>query len=765
MTGASATTTTTTPGYNFASEKFWQAVVLHRQRNGQLRGARCFRYNDLLKKLGLQILASTGSSFYKFIHRNLLEGALPSLTTIKSFCSTFVDFPVVELGFLHRRLDALGHWLHRIKHTLPFLVGCDDAVAVLPRVRCRYLDDAVFGAAIPDDELPYQDMRTGDSVDKLLAMLEKYGLATQALVMLVGPANPAAPRFVLAVFAQKSGGTAALMQQRWLIVEDELRRRGMYLICSGVDGGGANVSAQLQYQKVRDTDKKLLHIEGFPKMPSKGSKPLSCALAVPADVFSYGQYRLLLPVRRCVQDPVHLTKKLVNPLCNEKKDLQIGGVRISTAPLLELLSDHKFAIAFEERLKLRLLDLKRPDRQDFRAAQRLLDPNISVYLCELYADKRLSAVNGAELLALIAYLKFARAAMDSYLNPKIEPCARIEAAAYAHFFAKAWNEHLQKEFGKASAAAPHFISSNAATGLRMNAEFLFVWTYVLAALPDDLRKQIPYAPWLFGSQPCEELFRLLRQMPGYENFDIYELLKRLTMLQATVLLKAEGIFRYPESKKAWNFDELCKKASPLPSTVVPAHLHAAAARGCRSAIEDVAALCGVKLEQDTTQAPCEQLSPAPEGIDDHELCSDDDEEDSNAGVSLIAEPIDWTSIRRLVINEAKIARRDCHKDMQPKISEEDSEEDSNSASENECEEPQSQRHPITSSLPVVAQRPAFSPRQDLPKRCPSASKMTISTGDGQTAQVSKTKACWIISGHPRSSKDRLVRVRGQGNRE
>jgi hypothetical protein len=50
--------------YKFVSEKIWEAVVLHRQCNGQLRGARCFRYNDLLKKLGLQILASTGASLY-----------------------------------------------------------------------------------------------------------------------------------------------------------------------------------------------------------------------------------------------------------------------------------------------------------------------------------------------------------------------------------------------------------------------------------------------------------------------------------------------------------------------------------------------------------------------------------------------------------------------------------------------------------------------------------------------------------------------------
>lgn len=169
---------------------------------------------------------------------------------MKSFCNTFVDFPISEIGFLHRRLDALVSWLRRTKQFAPFLVGCDDAVAVLPRARWRSIDDAIFGAAIPDDELPSVDLRAGDSVDKLLETLQHYGLATQALVMLVGPLDPSAPRFILAVFALKSGGTAAAIQQRWAIVEEGLRRRGLYLICSGVDGGGANVSAQLRYQKV-----------------------------------------------------------------------------------------------------------------------------------------------------------------------------------------------------------------------------------------------------------------------------------------------------------------------------------------------------------------------------------------------------------------------------------------------------------------------------------------------------------------------------------
>lgn len=374
-----------------------------------------------------------------------------------------------------------------------------------------------------------------------------------------------------------------------------------------------------------------LSINGFPVLPTKGSTPCTSTLNVPAAIFNFQGHRLLLPVRRCVQDPVHLTKKLVNPLCNEAKDLRMGGVRVSTTWLRELLSDRNFAITFEERFKLRVLDLLRPDRQDFRAAQRLLDPAVYAYLQQLYASDCLEAKDNKELFVLIGYLKFARKAMDSYLNPELDPCARIKAASYACFFAEAWEAHLRKVSNKRSEAASHFISKNAAAGLRINLEFLFVWCYVLTTLPKDIREQICFAPWLFGSQPCEELFRLLRQMPGHENFDIYELLKRLNLLQATSLIKAEGIFQYPESRKAWNFDEICKISSSFPPTVTPDALREAALSGCKEAIEDVAALCGVKLDKG------ERLGETASTLyNEEDLCSDDDEEER---IDLITEPV------------------------------------------------------------------------------------------------------------------------------
>lgn len=380
------------------------------------------------------------------------------------------------------------------------------------------------------------------------------------------------------------------------------------------------------------SDEKVLVLHGFPAMPTKGSKPAICNLHVPlhATVFSSGR-TLELPVRRGVQDPVHLVKKIVNPLCNDKKQLLVNGVRISTAPIVEaIMKDCKVAIVFESELKIRLTDLTRPDRQDFRAAQRLLEPCVLSYLRDYACNNNdeLGEDRSAELRALLAYLEFARATLDAYLNPKLSPVERVEKACYALFFAEAWLVHLKERVaaGCIAKAALHFVSSNVLTGLRLNAEFLFVWCCVLARLPAELRAKLPFAVWLFGSQPVEDLFRLLRQMPGYENFDTYDLLKRVNRLQAAVLLKSDGIFHFSGSRKAWNFDALCKEASPFPSTTTEADIRAAAIRGCSQALKEIFRLSGKPDDCQPSAVPTAQCPPAEEK--EEELNSDDDDTDA-----------------------------------------------------------------------------------------------------------------------------------------
>jgi hypothetical protein len=61
-----------------------------------------------------------------------------------------------------------------------------------------------------------------------------------------------------------------------------------------------------------------------------------------------------------------------------------------------------------------------------------------------------------------------------------------------------------------------------------------------------------------------------------------------------------------------------------------------------------------------------------------------------------------------------------------------------------------------------ANAPVFAARQCACPRPPGyKATMTIEDDVGKVFEISKTRACAIISSHPRCSKDRLVRVRAQ----
>lgn len=61
-----------------------------------------------------------------------------------------------------------------------------------------------------------------------------------------------------------------------------------------------------------------------------------------------------------------------------------------------------------------------------------------------------------------------------------------------------------------------------------------------------------------------------------------------------------------------------------------------------------------------------------------------------------------------------------------------------------------------------ANAPVFAARQCASPRPPGyKATMTIEDEVGKVFEISKTRACAIISGHPHCSKDRLVRVRGR----
>lgn len=200
-----------------------------------------------------------GPAAYKFLLWTLLEGALPSLTAAKRFASSFLGFPICESGFLSARFDGVQDWLKSIGAQTPIVFGCSDATAVLPRLHIR-ADGSIVGVAVPDSQSHTTDLRAGKSVNELLEKLQEFGLATEIDAYLLTAPDPAKPSYYLAFFGQiKKGLSAATIATRWRTISEELDKRGIVLMATTLDGGGANLSAQLSFQEVRFSRVLLTH--------------------------------------------------------------------------------------------------------------------------------------------------------------------------------------------------------------------------------------------------------------------------------------------------------------------------------------------------------------------------------------------------------------------------------------------------------------------------------------------------------------------------
>lgn len=229
--------------------------------------------------------------------------------------------------------------------------------------------------------------------------------------------------------------------------------------------------------------------------------------------------------------------------------------------------------------------------------------------------------------------------LTALLNPTATPVERIRAGTFAAAFADGWladlharRARLSKAQKKSSpTAAEQFITSNAASGLRLNVDALIAYTYALVNSP-TLRK-LPFCPFLLNSQECEHRFRILRSMCGIENFTFAELLRRSNLQECHAILKAKHAadFRYEPPRKAWNFDETAHQGSPLPLDFTVTTLYTAAAEGCaqaRSLLQE----CKVNAELFTATAPSSLAE------DDHDL-HDIDVDDELHAIEWIPDPV------------------------------------------------------------------------------------------------------------------------------
>ena len=226
-----------------------------------------------------------------------------------------------------------------------------------------------------------------------------------------------------------------------------------------------------------------------------------------------------LPLFSVVQDTVHLGIKLKARLMKPRTILPMGTY-VASATDLRII----FESFGKEVHNLRIKDLDHKNRQNSDAVTHLTSDSVSnLLVCCGYIGTKV-------------YLTLIRYVINSFLCKDLKPQERVSRLWAAAFFFRYWQQWIldNSQYN----LKDNFITRNAYVCTEINGHCLI--TFLLVCKSEN----IPFKPWLLGSQPCEKLFCTARSMSSVYstviNFSILGLLQRLHRIHIQNIIEAEG---------------------------------------------------------------------------------------------------------------------------------------------------------------------------------------------------------------------------------
>lgn len=240
-----------------------------------------------------------------------------------------------------------------------------------------------------------------------------------------------------------------------------------------------------------------------------------------------------------VQDLVHIATKLRNFLINASfngKILPIGKYEISLSHLHQLLK-----LFSKDKHQLTPTTLNPCDKQNFKSVLRMCSSDVINLLRDNVANSR----------GTIQYLQIIRDVIDCYMNSNLTPIQRIRKAWYPLFLIRIWRDFILSQ--KNYSLKNNFLTSNCYSCIELNAQSLILCMSHLR----EIGKPELFVPLsdLFGSQPCEAIFRQLRSFTTtystVTNCTVKEATSRISKIhfQNQITQITSGDFVYPRLEK------------------------------------------------------------------------------------------------------------------------------------------------------------------------------------------------------------------------
>ncbi|KAF7291093.1 hypothetical protein MKEN_01491200 [Mycena kentingensis (nom. inval.)] len=390
----------------------------------------------------------------------------------------------------HDYLDAIGY-------DGPAAVSCDDS-KLFPGIRLHHdaakgvdvVIGAVSGPIVVQDAAAFKRVAEDPQVVR--------GTKLRLWILQV-PLPGIMPSLISAIPITESEDVPSLLALHQQII-DGLLDVNVNVISYSSDGTETERGVQHAFHAKAGT----YHTESIPP-PLPGLQRLSLRIPI---------YRK--QVMALCQDSKHGIKTLRNNM--------ITGARVLTMGNYVVMYRHLYELAYSENSPLYLRDVERLDRQDDRAAARLIAAPTLRRWVELHPEER----------GVIVYLFIVGEIGDAYQNRFIEHSERAVMLLRAHYFLEMWRAFI--DGCPAYSVARHFLSRECADILKMLIEGLLS----LIIIHRDFYPDTPLLPWLHSTEPCEHTFGLARQViVDFTALDFHRLVPKITVIMREELFASK----------------------------------------------------------------------------------------------------------------------------------------------------------------------------------------------------------------------------------
>lgn len=470
-------------------------------------------YDDTIKKFSLYLFFVGGRHLYQTLCNNM-PNSIPSISSLFRYFGKTQKisegcFRFMELRkFLDDRDLPLYVWLS------------EDGTRITGRIEYDNEDNKLVGFVLPlKNGCPKMDTFVVTSVKSVLDAFKTATKSKYAYCIMAQPSVPSSPSFCVSIFGTDNCFSFEDVINRWDKMIEMANNQNIHILGFSSDG-----------------DPRLLKAMQYCCMTRSPEASSNCWFKLGSSDGYNSQSR---KQQIYVQDTTHIGTKLRTRMLKPAIVLPLGKYNASVAHLYFLVDTFS-----KDKHLLNKSDLNSVDKMNYRAAEKM---------CSNEVISLLKSIPDTE--GTTAYLMVMQFVISAFNDHSLSIPDRVYKLWFAVFFLRQWKIWIKNNnFYNCTA---NFISLNSYYCIELNAHALIQ----LINTPDLIPEL--FVPWLYSSQPCEQLFRATRSLTStfntVVNFSVKELLNRVKRIEILNTIsnelsqpdntKGKDSFRFPRGMK------------------------------------------------------------------------------------------------------------------------------------------------------------------------------------------------------------------------